>query len=124
MDGKEEVKDQQGANGAALAIALPAMSLSPLLCPFRFFFAAICLSPDPSSDHSAPLHAGPGPPRRGITQGSRLAHRASRPLKATKSARDVREAGPHGCSQGAQLHPDRCDERCLSVSLEPLKVTQ
>jgi hypothetical protein len=69
MQQEEQAKDQQGANGAASAIALPAMSSFPLLCPFRFSFAAICLSPYPSSDHSAPPHAGPGPPQKGHHRG-------------------------------------------------------
>jgi len=41
-----------------------------------------------------------------------------------KSARDVWEASPHGCSQGTPKRPDCCDERCPSTDLELLMVTQ
>jgi hypothetical protein len=71
---EEKVKDQQGANGAASAIVLPAMSYFPSLVSIQFFFVAIFLSPDPSSDCSIPPHAGPGAPRRSIAKGSRLGH--------------------------------------------------
>ena len=62
MEQEEQMKDRQGANGAALAIALPAMSYFPSLVSISFFFAGICLSPNPSLDHATPPHDGLGGP--------------------------------------------------------------
>jgi hypothetical protein len=81
-----KAKDREGANGAALAIALPAMSSFSYLVSITCFFADFYLSSDLSSDRSTRMSVR-GPPRRGITEGSRLAHCASRSPKATKSAR-------------------------------------
>ena len=96
------MEDRQGASGVALAIALLAMSSFPSLVSIPFFFVDFYLGPDPSSDCSTPLHAGPGAPRRGIAEGSSLVHRASRSPKATESARDIQEASPRGYSRGTQ----------------------
>jgi hypothetical protein len=60
MEQEEQPKDRQGANEAAPAIVLPAMSSFPSHVSILFFFAVLCLSPDPSSNHSTPSHVCPG----------------------------------------------------------------
>jgi hypothetical protein len=64
-----KAKDREGANGAALAIALPAMSSFSYLVSITCFFADFYLSSDLSSDRSTPPHVGPRAPKKGHHRG-------------------------------------------------------
>ena len=74
MEQEEQAKDRQGANGASPAIVLLAMSCFPSLMsiPFSLQLSAyLLILHQIVLPHRMPVW---GPPRRGITEGSRLSH--------------------------------------------------